>query len=279
MGVDSLKVGVRQWGWRFGLLSPAVLVFLAFLIAPLGFMVSQSLSRGVVGYRDVIASPLTKPVVVNTLEVSLATTVIAVMLGYIVAAALWRSGPIKRLILAMFVLLPFWTGIVVKSFAWAALMQTNGPMAVLLERVGLLDQPVGLLHTKAAIVVGLVHYVLPYSVLPIFLAMLQVQPGLERASASLGASSSQTAWHVVLPLTLPGAYASALLVFIIAAGAYVTPVLLGGPRDLMASTLIGFYLAYFADYVSASALSVLFVGVVLALVTVYQLLPKPGQYV
>jgi ABC-type spermidine/putrescine transport system permease subunit I len=274
----AIRVGIRQWGWRFGLLSPVLVVFAAFLIAPLGFMVSQSFGRGLGGYEEVLTSPLLRPVVVNTIEISLVTTAIALILGYLLAAVLWRGGAGRRVIVTMFVLLPFWTGIVVKTFAWSALLQANGPIAVLLEHVGLQSQATGLLHTKTAIVIGLVHFVLPYAVLPIFLAMVQIQPGLERTSASLGASNLQTAWHVVLPLTLPGAYASALLVFIISAGAYVTPVLLGGPRDVMVSTLIGFYLGYFADYVSASALSVLVACAVLGLIAVYQLLPKPGQF-
>ncbi len=241
-------------------------------------MVRQSLGNGAVEYSHVIRHPLFRLAMTNTLVISAVTTVCAVVLGYLCAAAIWRSAGVGRLVVLALVLLPFWTGVLVKNFAWAVLLQDHGIVNDLLRALGLIRHPLPLLHNRFAVIVGMVHYVLPYAVFPILAAMSAIDDRLERAAASLGASRFDTSRLVVFPLTLPGVYAAALLVFIVSTGFFITPVLLGGPRDMMAANLVEYYARQLVDFQAASALAVLIIAGVSLLVGVYQWLPKEGQF-
>ncbi len=203
---------------------------------------------------------------------------LSVLLAYPIAAWLWRSRGITRMVLLAFVLLPFWTAALIKNFAWAVLLQDNGPINQALMAAGLIAGPLTLLHNRFALVVGIVHYTLPCAVFPIYTAMLAIDGRLERAARSLGASSASAAWFVILPLTRPGVYAAALLVFIICTGFYITPVVLGSPRELMVANLVDFCAHQLVDFGAAAALSVLVIVAGSILVAIYQAMPKEGQH-
>jgi ABC-type spermidine/putrescine transport system permease subunit I len=268
----------REIAARMALLSPFFLLYGVLLVWPLGLMVRQSLVNGAMEYSHVVRNPLFRLAMTNTLVISAVTTACAVVLGYLCAAAIWRSTGVGRLVVLALVLLPFWTGVLVKNFAWAALLQDHGIVNDLLRELGLIQRPLPLLHNRFAVIVGMVHYVLPYAVFPILAAMSAIDDRLERAAASLGASRFHTSRLVVFPLTLPGVYAAALLVFIVSTGFFITPVLLGGPRDLMAANLVEYYARQLVDFQAASALAVLIIAGVSVLVAVYQWLPKEGQF-
>ena len=263
---------------RMALLSPVFCLYGVLLLWPLGLMVRQSLATGMAPYALVVRNPLFRLAMTNTLVISSITTVCAVVLGYLCAAAIWKSAGVIRLVVLALVLLPFWTGVLVKNFAWAVLLHDHGVVNDLLRHLGLIQQPLPLLHNRFAVVVGMVHYVLPYAAFPIFAAMAAIDDRLERAAASLGASWFHTTRLVVLPLTLPGVYAAALLVFIVCTGFFITPVLLGGPGDMMAANLVEYYARQLVNFDAASALAVLIVAGVFLLVAVYQRLPKEGQF-
>lgn len=266
----------RKLASRYWLLLPIASMTLLLLFLPLALMAQTSFSAGSDSYKRVLGSPLLEPVVVNTIFISIMTAVVAVVLAYVCAAAAWRSGPLLRATIFGFVLLPFWTGVLVKNFAWAVLMQDNGPISDLSQWMGF--GTISLLHSRTAVIIGMVHYVLPYAVLPIFAVMVGIDDKLEQAAASLGASRRRVTWHIVLPLTLPGVYAAALLVFIISTGFFITPVVLGGPSDQMIPNLVEYYARGLVDFGAASVLAMLVVIVVSLLVVVYQRLPKEGQY-
>jgi ABC-type spermidine/putrescine transport system permease subunit I len=271
-------IGEGGAGGRLWLLLPAALLYGALLLLPLCLIVKTSLSGGFVHYRDVLSTPVLWRVIENTVVISAITTAVAVLLAYAFAAALWRAGPLLRLVLFGLVLLPFWTGVLVKNFAWAALLQDNGAINGLLGHLGLIDGHVSLLHNRLAVVIGMVHYVLPYAVFPIYAAMIGIDLQLQRAARSLGASAARAVWRVVIPLSLPGVYAGALLVFIISTGFFITPVILGGTGDMMIANLVDFYAHQIVDFEGAAALAVLVVAAVSVLVFIYQRLPREGQY-
>jgi ABC-type spermidine/putrescine transport system permease subunit I len=248
------------------------------MAAPLFAIVRLSFSGGLGHYRAVLSSPLLATVTENTIVISAVTTLASVILAYVCAAALWRSGPLVRVVLLGLVLLPFWTGVLVKNFAWAALLQDNGVINDLLRSSGLFGGPMSLLHNRLAVVIGMVHYVLPYAVFPIYATMTAIDRQLERAARSLGASSLMILWRITLPLTLPGVYAAALLVFIISTGFFITPVILGSPGEMMVANMIDFYAHQMVEFEDASALAVMVVVTVSLLVAVYQRVPKEGQY-
>ena len=222
---------------------------------PLLLILRLSLSEDLVHYRHVLESPLLGRVVENTVVISALTTFATLVLAYVYAAALWRADRVLRIVLFGLVLLPFWTGVLVKNFAWAALLQDNGAINDLLRALGLVEDHLSLLHNRLAIVIGMVHYVLPYAVFPIYAAMIAIDPQLERAARSLGAPITKVIWRVTLPLTLPGVYAAGLLVFIISTGFFITPVILGSPGDMMIANLVDFYAHQLVDFASAAALA------------------------
>jgi ABC-type spermidine/putrescine transport system permease subunit I len=138
----------------------------------------------------------------------------------------------------IFVLVPFWTSILVRSYAWMVLLGKEGPLNQALVALGIVDQPVQLLNTRFAVYIGMVHVLLPFMILPLYAVMRGIDRSLLRAAENLGARPSQVFRQVFLPLSLPGVAAGCLLVFILALGFYITPALLGGQRDVMISMLI-----------------------------------------
>ena|SRR5215472_349755 len=268
----------RELAARMALLAPFFLLYGVLLVWPLGSMVRQSLTDVAAPYAQVVRNPMFRLAVTNTLVISALTTLCALVLGYLCAAAIWKSAGVARVVVLALVLLPFWTGVLVKNFAWAVLLHDHGVVNSLLQDLGLIRQPLPLLHNRFAVIVGMVHFVLPYAVFPILAAMTAIDDRLERAAASLGASRLNTSRLVVLPLTLPGVYAAALLVFIVSTGFFITPVLLGGPKDMMVANLVEYYARQLVDFPAASAVAVLIVAGVSVLVACYERLPKEGQF-
>lgn len=277
-GLDKLAFALaRVAGNKLWLLLPIAVLYIGLAVLPLAVMVRESVATGWGKYVDVLTNPLLLRVVENTVVISGLTAVLSVVAGYVLAAALWQSGPRVRIVLLIFILLPFWTGVLVKNFAWTALLQDSGPVNHLLQTWGLTSGPVPLLHNRFAVIVGMVHYALPYTIFPIFTTMMAIDDRLSRAANSLGASGMRVFWHITLPLTLPGIYAGGLLVFIIASGFFITPVILGGPADMMVANLLDYYVHEIVDFNGAAALAVLVVIAVSVLIFVYQRLPKDGQ--
>ena len=256
-------------GW---LLLPAGLLYGVLAFLPLATMLRLSMAEGTAHYAEVTSGRLLWRAAGNTLAISLTTTAIALVLGYVVAAALWRSGPAMRSLLFGFIMLPFWTAVLVKNFAWAALLQDNGVVNGLLQWAGLTDAPIRLMHNRFAVVVGMVHYVLPYAVFPIYTAMRGIDLRLERAARSLGATGLALFLTIILPLTMPGVLGAALLVFIVSAGFFVTPVVLGSPSDMMISNLVGYYLHELVDFNAASALAMLILAAITPVIVLQQFL-------
>jgi len=262
---------------RLLLLLPIAVLYGLLMLVPLSFIMKTSLARGFGHYREVLETPVLWRVVENTVVISTLTTVISLILAYVYAAALWRSHSVFRIFLFGLIMLPFWTGVLVKNFAWAALLQDNGVIIGLLRAIGI-EAQISLLHNRFAVILGMVHYVLPYAVFPIYSAMVAIDWRLVRAAQSLGASSRRAIVAVVVPLSLPGVLAAALLTFIISTGFFITPVLLGGPRDMMVANLVDFYANDIVDFSNAAALAMLVVAAISILVIAYQRLPKEGQY-
>ena len=173
-----------------------------------------------------------------TLQIALGVTVATLLLGYPVAYALASLPPTRANLLMILVLVPFWTSILVRSYAWMVLLGREGLINQLLVGLGLTGEPVQLLNTRMAVYVGMIHVLLPFMILPLYAVMRGIDRSLPRAAENLGARPSQVFRWVSLPLSLPGVAAGCLLVFILALGFYITPALLGGQRDVMISMLI-----------------------------------------
>lgn len=259
-------------------LLPIAVLYGLLAVLPLGLIVRFSLADGGEHYATVLRSPLLLRVVANTVVISLTTTALALLLGYVLAAALWRASGAWRTLLLAFILLPFWTAVLIKNFAWASLLQDNGAVNNLLQVLGITSTPITLLHNRLAVIIGMVHYVLPYAVFPIYTSMLAIDRRIEQAAHSLGAATPSVLRHIILPLTLPGITSAGLLVFIVSCGFFITPVILGAPSDMMVANLVDYYVHVVVDFGSAAALAVLILLAVLPLIVVQQLLPKEGVH-
>ncbi|MET4618871.1 putative spermidine/putrescine transport system permease protein [Arthrobacter sp. 2762] len=272
---DEAKPRRRRSGWWL-LLAPVLAFDVVLFLTPLGKLVGSSFSGN--AYQRVLEDPLVLRSLANTLTISLASTLVTVGLGYVIALVLWRSGNILRVVLFAVVLLPFWTGILVKNFAWAVLLQDNGIINAFLQGIGLTDAPVELLHNRFAVIVGMVHCLLPYAVFPIFSSLMSIDDRLGLAARSLGAREGSVFRHITLPLSAPGVSAAGLLVFIMSTGFFITPVVMGGPGDMMIANQIDYYARQLTDFPGAAALAVILTALVSILVAVYQRVLKAGGH-
>jgi ABC-type spermidine/putrescine transport system permease subunit I len=257
-----------------GLLAPAVLLYVTFFAWPLVGLFLDSLEGD--SYRRVLDNPLVRRSSINTLWITGLSTLTTVTIGYFLAYVIWRQGPFMRVVLFSLVLLPFWTGVLVKNFAWAVLLQDNGLVNGTLQKVGVVDSPLELLHTRIAVIVAMTHFLLPFAVFPIYAALSALDKGLEQAAASLGAGRMSIFLRVTLPLSLPGVSAAGLLVAILCTGFFVTPVVLGGPGDMMVANQIEFYARRLTDFSAASALAVMLTVFVSVLALLYQRALRSG---
>ncbi len=210
-------------------------------------------------------------VLVRTFTVSAAVTVICLLLGYPLAALIARSKGAVANTLLILVLLPFWTSLLVRTSAWVVLLQSRGVVNSALAWAGIINPqaPLDLIYNRIGVLVAMTHILLPFMVLPIYSVMKGIPPVYLRAASSLGASPFSAFWRVYLPMSMPGVSAGALLVFILALGYYITPALVGGPRDQMVSYFIAYYSNQVTNWGMAAALSAILLVAVLILYAVY----------
>src|SRR5690348_12027681 len=212
----------------------------------------------------------------TTLRTALIVTIVALLLGYPVAIALAKLRQGAAAIVLAIVLLPFWTSVLVRSYAWMVLLGRRGLINELLLSAGIIDAPLRLLNTPLAVHVAMIHILLPYMILPIASVLQRIDSALIRAAAGLGASPRNVFAQVVLPLSVPGVVAGVLLVFVLSLGFYITPALVGGPRDLMLSMLIAQQVDLL-NWPYAACLSMALLAMTLLLILAFQRLPAVRQ--
>ncbi|MDF2830807.1 MAG: transporter permease [Mycobacterium sp.] len=223
----------------YALLAPALVLVIGIFAAPLGVMLWRAFTDPVVGFDNFAwyaGDAVQREVLLRTFTTGLEVTVICLLLGYPYAYAMVAFGPKVRAALTLLVLVPFWTSLMVRTFAWVILLQDNGPAQALLSLVGLGD--VQLIRTNLGVVIGMSQILLPFMVLPLYAVMSGVDRRLVLASSSLGARPLTSFTRIWVPLTMPGIGAGCLMVFISSLGFYVTPALLGSPDNALISQQI-----------------------------------------
>jgi putative spermidine/putrescine transport system permease protein len=200
----------------------------------------------------------------RTLWVAALVTALCFVLGYPLAYFISQQSDRTRNLLLILVLLPFWTSLLVRTTSWIALLQTNGIVNDALAFVGGDGARLELIHNMTGTLIAMTHILLPFMILPTYSVMLSVPPALTRAAVSLGATPWTAFWRVYFPMTLPGAAAGGLLVFILALGYYITPALVGGRTGQLISNMIQFHMQTSLNWGLAAALG----GILLACVTV-----------
>ena len=249
--------------------SPALIFTVLFFVVPFVGMAIMSLVSKQTGqweltnYTQFFTNPSYWRAMTNSLEVTSIVTFISVALAYPFAwiLAFVVPGRWQRLAL-MLAVLPFWTSYVVRSYSWLLVLAEKGLINTTLVDFGLLSQPLQLANTRAATIIGFVHFFVMLLTLTIFANLKQLSPNYRKAAADLGASPLQSFIHVILPLTLPGIMVGAFLTFVLAIGDYITPQILGGNNELLMPQLIMMQIGRRGDFGSASALSIILMAVV-----------------
>jgi ABC-type spermidine/putrescine transport system permease subunit I len=219
-------------------------------------------------YRELFTEPAYLVALENTLTTSLSVTAISLVLAYPVAYLMTTVSARTRSVLTALVLIPFWTSILVRTFAWLVILGKNGLVNQTLLRLGMLATPAALIHNQTGVQIGMVHVLLPFMILPLYSVMVGIDGGLLIAARSLGARPIQVFLRIFLPLSLPGVHAGCLLVFLSAVGYYITPALLGGPRQITIAMLIDLVVNDLLNWGLGATLAILLLTTVVVLLTV-----------
>ena len=245
----------------------AVLAFLVPLVRLIGLSFSSP-SGPFAAYAQLLGDDIYARVFANTFVIAVIVTAVALIIAFPVAFALTRLSRNWRSIVFACVLLPLWISVLVRTFSWMLLLERNGPINRLVIASGLRDQPLAMLFNHTAVLIGMVHVLLPYAVLPIYAALVRIDPSLLRASQGLGASGLTTFLRVLLPLSLRGVATAATFTFLLSLGFFVTPALLGGSSSLTLSMLIESFVSERLDWPLAAAASVVLLMAALVVVAV-----------
>ncbi|TIL32564.1 ABC transporter permease [Mesorhizobium sp.] len=262
----------RERRFFLSLSLPALFIVGLAAILPILWIIRQSfLTTGgeytVGNYAKVLSSGLTWSALVTTLELSLGTLAICILLGTPLALALASARPRVANVLMAFVMLPLWTAILVRTYGWLVLLRRDGLINAALTGSGLTAEPLPLVYNFTGTLIGMVHYMLPIFLLPVYAAMRDIDPNLVRAAASMGATLGQVIRTVIMPLSAGGIFSGSVIVLIYSIGFFITPAVLGGGKVNPLSTRIERALSTFQDWGSASVLGILLL-VLMALIGV-----------
>ncbi len=207
---------------------------------------------------------------VNSLKISVTSTIICLLFGYPIAYGIVRSGPVAKPILLFTIILPFWTSFLLRVYAWMGLLADQGTINNLLISLGLIDEPIRMLYTEFAVYVGIVYTYMPFMILPLYANMEKLDLSLNEAAADLGSRPTNTFFRVTLPLTIPGIIAGSLLVFIPATGEYVIPDLLGGGNVQMIGRVLFNEFSRNTDWPVAAAVAIVLLFLLVLPIIIFQ---------
>jgi len=240
---------VNDWRVAWALCAPTVILIVVLLILPIVVMGVYSfftfVTAGVespeltlANWQEFLSDSYYHGFLLKTVRVGAMTAAICALVGYFPAYFIWATGFRHKWMLLLLLIVPFWISFTIRTFSWIHILGEQGLINVVLLRLGLIDEPYRLLYTEGAVIMGLVHFLLPYMILNVYVSLEGIDRTLIQAARSMGCTSAQAFREVTLPLSLPGLGAGLLLCFVLAAGSYVTPQLLGGPRDALFGNLI-----------------------------------------
>lgn len=249
------RIDARGW-----LVLPALLIVGVFFAYPVSWLLMLSVTDpelGLQNFRKLIEASIYFKALWNTVIISGSVTLLCVLLGYPIAYAMAHVGEQRRRLLIFVVLVPFWSSILVRTFAWMVLLQQKGLInKTLVDYLGVIETPLTLIYNRTGVLIGMSHILLPFMILPLYSVLSRIEPNLSHAAAGLGAPPVRNFLRVYLPLSLPGLLAGSVLVFVMGLGYYITPALLGGPGDAMIAQLIEMQIADFGNWGLAGALAV-----------------------
>ncbi|MBB1251524.1 ABC transporter permease [Rhizobium sp. G21] len=237
----ALRRGPARRGNALAYVAPALILIVLFFLTPVTGLMLRSLTEpqfGLQNYAELIGSGTYVRIFANTFLVAGVVTLLSVVIAYPVAWALavmperW-----SRLVFAI-IILSMWTNLLARTYAWMVLLQRTGVINKTLKALGLIEQPLALVNNLVGVTIGMTYIMLPFVILPLVGVIRSIDPAILRAGALCGANSWQCFTRILLPLSLPGIAAGALMVFVMALGYYVTPALLGGTANMMLAEMV-----------------------------------------
>ncbi len=274
--------GSKGRGWSLGLaglLAPVTIWLGLFFLVPLLLIVAYSFGTSEVyggitlGFNPEnylrVFDPLYLEIIGRTFFIAALNTLLCLALGYPLAYFVVFKGRRWRNALILLVMVPFWTSLLIRAYAWVVILGGNGIANRTLQFLGITDEPLTLIFTPEAVLMGMVYSYLPFMVLPLYAALEKFDTSLKEAAQDLGASRWHTFWRVTFPLSMPGVIAGSILVFIPSAGEFVIPDLLGGSRTVMTGNLIQQQFLQARDWAFGSALSVMLAVLLLGAIMFY----------
>ena len=253
------------WVWLLGFVAlPTVLLAVIALATAADGVPPYALGTSLANFTTVLTDGYYLHAFAASLRISAISALLCLLIGYPMALAIARSAPDRRMLLLLLVMLPFWTGFLLRIAAWVGLLRDDGWINALLIAAGVIHRPLKLLHTDGAMIAGIVYAYLPFMVLPLEARLARSDPSLEAAAADLGAGSWRVFRRITWPLSLPGVAAGLALVFVPVMGEYVIPELLGGPGSQTMGRVIWSELFDNHDWPMASALAVVLTALLVA---------------
>ena len=239
----AFRLGGRQYSPEASLLltAPFLLILMLAFVLPLATLLHESafVPRPTLAhYERVFVQPANLRILLRTLRIAALVTLATLMLGYPLAWLMSRRRGLGLALLLAAVLLPLWTSVLVRTYAWLVLLRRDGVLNQVLLRLGVADRPLALLYTEGAVLLAMTHVLLPFMVLPLYSTLRGIPDDYGRAARMLGASDAAAFREIILPLSLPGAASGCLMVFLLSLGFFVTPALVGGPQQKMLATLV-----------------------------------------
>lgn len=267
----TARLAERPNLWPWLLLTPLAVYLAVFFLAPLIGVVILSFTEprlSLANYEKILTGALYQRVFFNTFVTAALVTLICLLVGYPLAYLMNRASPRTAMLILTLVTMSFWTSFLVRTYAWMVLLGDSGPIIGFLKAIGIANPP-HLLFTRFSSTLAMVHILAPYMIMNIYSVMRKIDPVLIRSAQSLGARGLSLFRHVYLPLTAPGIANGSVLVFVICLGFYVTPVLLGSPREQMIAGLIGHQIDEFLAFGMGSAMAVILLLITLTILMIY----------
>lgn len=262
----ALRLGDDAVAWA--MVAPALVLMLTLYVYPILQVLAISVTEpkpGLANYGELFDSGAVQRVLWTTARICVATTAIAVLLGYIVSYVMTAgSERLQRAILAI-VVLPLWISALVRAFAWVVLLRREGIVNMVLQDLGIAHAPVALVWNDVGVTIGMVHYMLPYAILPLYANMRDIDRRYITAARGLGASRLQAFRRIFLPLSLPGIVAATALVLVYSLGFFIIPAILGGGKTLMIAEYVWLQISELLNWGRGTMLAVVLLATVFAL--------------
>jgi len=250
------------------MIAPAVILMLVFYLYPLVQVLLISVTEprpGFGNYAQLGASSSIQRVLWTTARICLMTTAAAVLLGYVVSYAMTAGSERVRRWTLILVVVPLWVSALVRAFAWVVVLRREGVVNTVLQGIGVTDAPIALVWNEIGVVIGMVHYMLPYAILPLFANMRDIDRRAVMAARGLGATRWQAFRRIFLPLSVPGIVASAALVLVYSLGFFVIPAILGGGKTLMIAEYVRLQIVELVNWGLGTMLATILVATVILL--------------